>query len=61
MTDEKEGICMKALFLEYSDIIQWSKEHLPFKVFGIKIIKYTTVWEHKKCFNYLLKTMNIEE
>jgi hypothetical protein len=22
MTDEKEGICMKALFLEYSDIIQ---------------------------------------
>ena len=55
MREEKAGICMKASFLEHSDIIQWSKEHFPLKRFGIKMVRNATVCEHKESFNYSLR------
>lgn len=61
MRDEKAEICMKALFLECSDIIQWSKEPLSFKMFGIKVIRNATVWEHKESINYSLRNLEIKQ
>lgn len=50
MREEKAGICMKASFLEYSDINQRSKEHFTFKRLGIKMTRNATVCEHKESF-----------
>lgn len=55
MRRKKAGICMKVPLLGYSDMIQWSIEHLAFKMFGIKIIRNATEYEHKETFSYSVR------